>query len=35
MAGQFNLNVRNLEALDVPGLAGLLLTLSQGDAGAR
>ena len=35
MAGQPSLNVRNLEALDVPGLAKLLLTLSQGDAGAR
>jgi hypothetical protein len=35
MAGQPSLNVRNLEILGAPGLAELLLTLSQGDAGAK
>jgi hypothetical protein len=35
MAGQSSLKVRDLEALAAPGLAKLLLTLSQGDAGAR
>ncbi|MFN7871481.1 MAG: DUF6880 family protein [Cyanobacteriota bacterium] len=35
MADQSSLNVRNLETLGAPGLAELLLTLSQGDAGAN
>ena len=35
MAGQSSLNARNLEALGAPRLAQLLLTLSQGDAGAK
>jgi hypothetical protein len=35
MAGQSSLNARNLEALGAPRLAELLLTLSQGDAGAK